>query len=160
MNDEKRTLFRPIGYWIKKADEALTSRIGEAQKANGLSRTEWQVINSLNKVHVATEEQLGETLHAFADAALLRDIIGSLVERGLVEREVSAAFSYRLSDRGRGVHEAALILQKEVRKQAVEGISETDYVTTVRVLEKLVENLTGGDAAQQGVAADGAAPRP
>ena len=44
------------------------------------------------------------------------------------------------------------MLQKGVRQEAVQGISEADYATTVRVLQRLVENLTGGDAAQAAAA--------
>lgn len=62
----------PIGYWIKKDDEALTTRINEAQEANGLSR------NLLQEVAVATREQLADTLHPFAAP----DALGTLLNTG------------------------------------------------------------------------------
>lgn len=142
----------PIGYWLKKADEALTTRINEAQQANGLTRTDWQVLNLLHEVAMATREQLADTLQPFVDADALGTLIERLVRRGLVEGEGSATAGYRLTDQGRRVHEAALMTQKEVRRQAVQGVSEADYATTIRVLQRLVENLTSGDPDQQPVA--------
>lgn len=145
----------PIGYWLKKADEMLTVRINEAQKANGLSRTDWQVLNVLHEAVTATREQLAEPLRPFADTGSLDEVIERLVRRGLIEGGDSAA-GYRLTGQGRRVHQAALDLQKEVRQQAVRGVSEADYLTTVRVLQRLVENLSGSDTGQQSVAADDA----
>jgi hypothetical protein len=37
----------PIGYWLKHTDELLTKHINNVQTANGVSRSPWQVLNSL-----------------------------------------------------------------------------------------------------------------
>lgn len=140
---EVRKPHLPIGYWIKKADEALTASINKAQEENDLSRTDWQVLNALQEMATTTREQLAEVLHPFADAATLGEIIDRLVSAGLVEGMGTAGAGYRLTGQGQRVYEAALRVQKEVRQQAVRGISEADYATTVRVLQQIVENLTG-----------------
>jgi len=145
---KERKLRLPIGYWLKKADEALTTRINEAQQANSLSRTDWQVLNSLHDVGPMTREQLGEPLRPFADANALAQVIERLVGRGLVEGEGTAAAAYRLTDQGRHVHGAALFLQKQVREQAIQGVSDADYATAIRVLQRLVTNLVGDDVAR------------
>lgn len=136
----------PIGYWLKKADELLTARINEAQDANGLSRTEWQILNLLHETSSASKSEIVEILSPFGDANALGAKVDSLVQRGLVEAEVSGTGTgtgkLRLSPQGREVHTVALEVQKRVRHQAVQGITEADYVTTVRVLQQIVANLS------------------
>lgn len=137
MSEQKRPHL-PIGYWLKKADELLTARIDEVQKANGLSRTEWQILNSLYEMSTASRSQIIELLSPFADAGRLGSTIDVLVDRGLIEEDDK---SLRLTDRGRNLHATALEVQIKIRQQAVQGITEADYVTTVRVLQQIVSNL-------------------
>ena len=133
-----------IGYWLKKADELLTARINEAQAANGLSRTEWQLLNTLPETQASSRMQIIEMLRPFADADVLHSTIDGLIRRGLVVEEAGTD-ELRLSSEGTKVHAAAFEVQKTVRRQAVQGISEADYLTTIRVLQTIVENLSGGD---------------
>ena len=39
----------PIGYFIKQADYLLTKGINEIQSSLGLTRTDWQILNSFNR---------------------------------------------------------------------------------------------------------------
>jgi DNA-binding MarR family transcriptional regulator len=153
MNEPKKPHL-PIGYWLKRADEVLTGRINEAQRANGLSRTEWQILNVLYEVGSATDEQLATPMRPFADVTSLREAVTGLGQRGLIAGNGSADDRYVLTTQGQRTHEAALALQKEVRQQAIKGISGADYATAIRVLQQIVENLGGEGAAQQGAAAD------
>lgn len=141
---EEKKPHLPIGYWIKKADEALTTRINAAQQANGLSRTGWQILNSLHEGVATTHEALATLLRPFGESDALREAIEQLVTRGLVEEDEGAGSDYRLTTDGQHVYEAALVLQREVRRQAVQGVDEADYAAAVRVLQRLVENLTAG----------------
>lgn len=133
----------PIGYWIKRADEALTARIDEAQAANGLSRTGWQILNALHEAGSMTHEQLAELLRPFAGTESLAEQIAHLAGRGLIESERDTT-AYRLTDRGRQVHADALTLQREIRRRAVQGVSEADYLTAIQVLQRIAENLSEG----------------
>ena len=133
----------PIGYWLKKADELLTARINEAQEANGLTRTGWQILNFLHETSTASGSQIIDVLKPFADADTLKATIDALARRGLVEEAGTQPGTLRLTDQGRALHAAALDVQMKVRRQAVQGISEADYVTTVRVLQQMVANLGG-----------------
>lgn len=48
--------------------EALTLRINDAQQANALTRTEWQILNVLRDAGEATAmEKLATTLRTFAN---------------------------------------------------------------------------------------------
>lgn len=137
----------PIGYWIKKADELLTERINEAQQTNGLTRTEWQILNSLYETSGATKAEIVELLRPFSSRPALEATVEKLIQHGLVEEDETGFGSVHLTVRGRDLHARALHVQQIVRRQAVEGITEVDYVTTVRVLQQIVENLSAlGDS--------------
>lgn len=144
----------PIGYWLKRADQVLTDRINEAQRAHGLSRTQWQILNVLAELGSATEEQLASPLRPFADRTALRELIAGLQQRGLVSGKGALDDRYVLTMQGHQTHEAALALQQAVRRQAMQAISAADYATTVQVLQRIVENLSGEGAAQPDAAAD------
>ena len=46
-----------------------------------------------------------------------------------------------LADVGKAQRETAFKLQSEVRRRAMQGISEQEYATVVDVLERMVKNL-------------------
>ncbi len=135
----------PIGYWLKRADELLTSSIDEAQRSNNLTRLEWQAINVIQKTGAASRQDVVQTLRAFANASAVDDVLYALVERAVVT--VSDSKEYTLTNAGRDLYGRALSAQKEIRLRAAIGITEDEYNTTVSVLRRLVENLASDSAA-------------
>jgi hypothetical protein len=90
-------------------------------------------------------EQIAELLRPFASTESLAEQIAHLAGRGLIESERDTT-AYRLTDRGRQVHADALATQREIRWRAVQGVSEADYLTAIRVLQRIVKNLGEGSA--------------
>ena len=129
---------RPIGYWLKRADQLLTERIDEAQRANGLTRLEWQALNVIREGEVVSDDDLALTLQPFADASVIKEMLAGLEGRGVIGQ---SGEGYELTEEGRERYDRALVLQRTIRQQAFEGISEADYEATLRVLHRLVENL-------------------
>lgn len=136
---------RPIGYWLKKVDGLLTARINEAQEANGLSRIEWQVLNVLHEAPDTSRTGIAQALEPFADGVALEPAVAGLLGRGLVEEEPGSG-KLRLTGQGKALHAAALETQKKVRERAMRGIDEADYMATLRVLQRMASNLSGGEA--------------
>jgi len=131
----------PIGYWIKQADNRLTAQINAAQSAHGVSRSEWQTLNTLKETGGAPREQIFETMRAFVDEPGFDGILRSLRERGWIEARASGEF--QLTEEGRRQYDIIFATQKEVRQRAMQGISEEDYLSAVRVLQQIVTNLGG-----------------
>ena len=134
---------RPIGYWLKRADTLLTSRVDAAQQGNGLSRLDWQVLNVVRDAGAASSGNVAAVLQPFADEARLSEAVNGLESRSLLQRDEGGA--YALTRAGTDVYEKALAAQQTVRRQAMAGITEEDYQTAVAVLERLVGNLEGDD---------------
>jgi DNA-binding MarR family transcriptional regulator len=132
---------RPIGLLLKRADALLTARIDAAQRANGLTRSEWQVLNLLHEWKSAPLLRLEEDMQAFLDGDELGERLQSLQQRGLVD--TGASGNVRLTGAGEHLHAVALAQQKQVREQATKGISADEYQKAIGVLERLVANLEG-----------------
>ncbi len=136
----------PIGYWLKQADNLLTEQINKAQAANGVSRFDWQVLNMLKETGSASRERIVETMRAFVDAHNFDEIMTRLIARGWVEQsKVSKTDTeeFQLTEDGRHQHEVIFAVQKKVRERAMQGISEEEYTTVIRVLQRIVSNLGG-----------------
>lgn len=136
----------PIGYWLKQADNLLTEQIDKAQAIHGVSRSDWQVLNVLKEIGSASRERIFETMHTFLDASNFNNIITHLIERGWIEqRKVTTTDmeEFQLTRKGQRQHEVIFATQKEVRQRAMEGISQEEYATVIRVLQRIVRNLGG-----------------
>lgn len=143
MNQDKGTQL-PIGYWLKQADNLLTEQIDQAQATHAVSRSEWQILNLLKESGHASREAIFATMRTFVDTASFDNIITSLVARGWVEAPAAAstgAEEFQLSAEGQRQHAVIFATQKEVRQRAMQGISQEDYATVVRVLQQMVSNL-------------------
>jgi DNA-binding MarR family transcriptional regulator len=142
MNQDAKSKL-PIGYWLKQADNLLTEQINKAQAAHRVSRFEWQVLNVLEEIGNASRERIFETMRAFVDARNLEEIITGLIARGWIERSKASQAELQLSEEGRRQHEVIFATQKEIRQRAMQGISEEEYATAIRVLQRIVNNLGG-----------------
>jgi DNA-binding MarR family transcriptional regulator len=129
---------KPIGYWLRRADQLLTTRIDEAQRANGLDRLDWQVLQVLGEGH-ASRARITEALHPFANFFTIDTVLKDFVRRGMIDG--SDATGFTLTPSGEALRERALALQSSIRERAVVGIRPEDYTTALAVLQRLVENL-------------------
>ena len=129
---------KPIGYWLKRADSLLTQRIDEAQRANGLSRLEWQALNVV-RAGPATAETVTDTLRPFADPELVTVTLAGLVGRHVVRSPDGRAFE--LTPEGQALFTRAAETQGEIRRRAMDGIGEAEYAAMLAVLQRFVANL-------------------
>jgi len=51
--------------------------------------------------------------------------------------------NFQLTDDGRRHHGIILTAQKQARERVVQGISEEEYTTVIRVLQRIISNLPG-----------------
>ena len=131
---------RPIGYWLKAADQAITARVDEAQCADGVTRLQWQVLNTIAEATHRTPDQIVAALHMFLDAPTLDTVLTDLRNHGWIAADTSGALS--LTEAGRQAHARILARQEEVRRQVMRGISADEYTTALQVLKRIVANLS------------------
>jgi DNA-binding MarR family transcriptional regulator len=134
----------PIGYWLKQADTLLTEQINKAHSTDGVSRSDWQVLNLLKETGGASRERIFETMRTFVEASNFDGMMSHLIERGWVERRMvskTGMEEFQLTEEGQRQHETIFARQKDIRQQAMQGISEEEYKTVIRVLQRIVANL-------------------
>jgi DNA-binding MarR family transcriptional regulator len=133
---------QPIGHWLKRADEVITEHVDRVLSDNGFTRFRWQVLNIVYQAGTITRGGVFDTMQTFIDARQLDEIIDGFIKEGwLVKRGEGDAAQLMLTDVGKAQRETAFKLQSEVRRRAMQGISEQEYATVVDVLERMVKNL-------------------
>jgi DNA-binding MarR family transcriptional regulator len=132
----------PIGYWLKHADEAITEHADRVLSNNGFTRLRWQVLNSVYEAGTITRSRVLDTMQTFIDARQLEELVEGFVQEGwLVKRGEGDAAELALTDAGKAQRDSVFKLQIEVRRRAMQGISEQEYATVINVLQRIVKNL-------------------
>jgi DNA-binding MarR family transcriptional regulator len=137
MSEQERQ--RPIGFWLKRADELLTKRIDDAQRSSGLTRLDWQALNVVRERGSASAEEVAAVLQSFADRQRVYETLSHLARRGAIVQSADARWS--LTEAGTSQYEGALAVQQQIRQRALTGITDAEYATAVSVLKRLVDNL-------------------
>ncbi|GAA1950882.1 hypothetical protein [Microbacterium aquimaris] len=126
---------RPIGFWLRALDAALTHEIDERLAAEGASRRDWTLLHTLDRSVDASNPPRrgpgrGRHLHHLAD-------------RGWIEQSSDGGWS--LTEAGRDAKHRLGGLVDGVRTRVIDAVGEADYDTTVRSLAAMTSAL-GGDA--------------
>jgi DNA-binding MarR family transcriptional regulator len=133
---------KPIGYWLKQADKVITEHVDRVLGDAGFTRFDWQVLNIVYQAGTITRDNVLETMQAFIDARRLDEIIDRFVRDGwLVKFGEGGAVQLTLTDAGKAKRENVFELQSEVRRRAMQGITEQEYAAVIDVLERVVKNL-------------------
>ena len=136
---------KPIGYWLKYADEVITEHVDRVLSDNGFTRFCWQVLNIIYQAGAITESGVFDTMQTFIDRQQLGEILDRFVEEGwLVKRGEGDGTQLTLTGAGKAKRETVFELQSEVRRRAMQGITEQEYATVIDVLERMVRNLEWG----------------
>jgi hypothetical protein len=134
---------QPIGFWTVRAGEAIRARTRGALHDIGVTQPEWWLLHQLSLQEgdvdrEATVEKIGhnDTPEAIVSA------IASAVDKGWI---VEAGSTLLFTDSGSQQFRRAFELQTTLQAERMQGITEDEFVTTIRVLQKTIENV-GGDA--------------
>lgn len=131
----------PIGYWLKHTDEVITKHVNDVLSEYGFTRFRWQVLNSIYEGAVSRRDVFN-TMQTFIDERQLDEIMDGFVREGwLVKRGVGDAVELALTDAGKTERETIFKRQSDVRRRALQGITDQEYTTVVDVLRRIVSNL-------------------
>ncbi|SRR6266496_2059949 len=133
---------QPIGYWLKHADEVITKHVNQVLSDCGFTRFRWQVLNIVYEAGTITRRDVFNTMKTFIDAGQLDEILDGFAKEGwLVKRGDGDATALELTDAGKTERETIFQLQSEVRRRAIQGITDLEYTTVIDVLQRMVKNL-------------------
>lgn len=132
----------PIGYWLKLADEAITTHADRVLRDNGFTRSRWQVLNTIHESGTISRAELFGRMKILIDVDQLNEVVAGFVREGwLLQRGEGDTTEYTLSDTGKAERETIFKLQSEVRRRAMQDVSEQEYLTVIDVLRRIVQNL-------------------
>jgi len=140
---ESKTSNLPIGFWLKKVDQLLTDRINHIQASNGVSRLEWQTLNTLFEREGGSKEDLHTILAPFTDKSTLSKILARFTELNWIDisNNDKGTIIYHLNSEGKQQHQRVFQAQQEARELTMKGITAEDYLTVIRTLEQIAANL-------------------
>ncbi|WP_103340291.1 MarR family winged helix-turn-helix transcriptional regulator [Amycolatopsis sp. CA-126428] len=126
---------KPLGWWLRHLHELLESSMARTLDAESLTRRHWQVLNTI-ALGARTPEQVDTAMAPFVTGeGSMAPKVADLRARGWVGQDDT------LTADGREAHTRVEERIKEFRAKAVEGISDDDYRTTLRTLERCAANL-------------------
>lgn len=129
----------PIGYFIKQSDDLLTKGINEIQSESGLTRTDWQILNSIAEKELTDKTELTTLMRPFADENSVNVILTKFKTHLLINEKDNKLF---LTEKGVELHKTCFEKQKLFRETAMLDITEQQYQQTISTLQKIIENLT------------------
>lgn len=128
---------KPIGYYLKTADNLLTEGINAIHKDLNITRTDWQILNSVQENPNIKRDDVAQLISEFTSYDEANQIIDALIERGIL----SESQSLSLTEEGKKLYQDCFERQTEFRLKATQNISEKEYIQTIETLEKIIENL-------------------
>lgn len=129
----------PIGYWIRLVDQLLNEGIDRIHAAYNLTRSQWQILNTIFEQSAIEEVELLAIMKPFMDSSKVKEIINQFKAKGLI---INTGNLISLSDKGKIQHANCFERQKEFRQQAMKDIPREDCQHTVQTLQRIVDNLS------------------
>lgn len=122
---------KPLGWWLRHVHELLETSMAQALDAESLTRLQWQVLNTIT-VGARTQAEIDVVMAPFGSTSTQA---ADLRERGWV------ADTGELTGEGREAHARVEARVKAFRTAVTDGVSDDDYRTTIRTLERCAANL-------------------
>ncbi|MGW1839769.1 MarR family winged helix-turn-helix transcriptional regulator [Streptomyces sp. NPDC002067] len=137
---------QPIGYWSWAAYRAVVTRTRGALAELGTTQPQWWILAQVAGAGTGrTRDEVTRLLRDYLDtgAAALVEEIDTTVARGWISEAADGRLT--LTPEGRAFHTRAAALQEELWAERHTGISDEEYRTTLKVLQRFIHN-TGGRA--------------
>jgi DNA-binding MarR family transcriptional regulator len=130
---------KPLGWYLKEADQLITISFEEEFDKHCITRFHWMILRIL-----AVKKELDINLHYndvkfFLSLDRLKGVIDNLETRGWVTSVKKD--TYKLTEVGHKHYTEVDSAYQEKLKQMMKGISEDEYNTTVKTLNNIVLNL-------------------
>ena len=130
-----------FGYWLKRLDKLIEATQERAFAEEKLTRRQWQVLHILSE-SPQDAARLTDAIRPFLGpgAVTLDEVTGELARRGWLTRDQAGRFA--LTAAGQAGHAAVDEQLNELfRSTFLAGLTQDDYYGTMRVLQRMTENL-------------------
>ncbi|MFJ7234660.1 MarR family winged helix-turn-helix transcriptional regulator [Streptomyces tendae] len=138
---------QPIGYWSWAAYKAVVTRTRAALAELGTTQPQWWVLAQVARADTPkTRVEVSGLLRNYLDAGpeTMESEIDATIAAGWITETASDGL-LSLTPEGRTFFEKAAALQDDLWTERHAGISDEEYLTTMKVLQRFIHN-TGGRA--------------
>ncbi|MFF0156129.1 MarR family winged helix-turn-helix transcriptional regulator [Streptomyces sp. NPDC005263] len=145
-HNDAELIQQPIGYWSWAAFKAVVTRTGGALARIGTTQPQWWVLARVARAHTLhTRDELTSLFRNYLDTG--SETMGWEIDRTIARGWITEDPEGRLSitAEGRAFYEKAAALQEELWAERHAGVSDEEYLTTLKVLQRFIHN-TGGRA--------------
>lgn len=145
-HSDAELLKQPIGYWSSAAAKAVVTRIRTALADVGLTQPQWWILAQAARAGTTpARDELTALLSGYLDTGAqgIASEIDTTVARGLLTEDAEGRLA--LTAEGRARYEKAATVQDYLWAERHAGISDEEYLTTLKVLQRFIHN-TGGTA--------------
>ncbi|UYQ66213.1 MarR family winged helix-turn-helix transcriptional regulator [Streptomyces peucetius] len=137
---------QPIGYWSWAAYKAVVTRTRTALAGIGITQPQWWVLAQVARADtVKTRDEVSRLLENYLDAGpeTMDAEIDTTITRGWITEDPEHRL--HITAEGRAFYDRAAALQADLWAERHTDISDEEYVTTLKVLQRFIHN-TGGSA--------------
>ncbi|MFF1874879.1 MarR family winged helix-turn-helix transcriptional regulator [Kitasatospora herbaricolor] len=138
---------QPVGYWTGEAHAAVIAFINAEQGKLGVTQRHWMTLNRLAIVEGGlTREGLAEALGRYmtpqiGDVSTYGVVLDDLVDRGWITPGPDGRLT--LTEAGHAGRAELLAIAPGVRDRIHEGIPDEEYVLALKVLRRMIANVSG-----------------
>ncbi|WP_336083141.1 winged helix DNA-binding protein [Nocardia sp. SSK8] len=131
---------RLIGYQVKRLDQLIEATFDQAAADAGMTRREWQVLNTLVRAPAAAAT-LQDALRPFWETTTesVAALTAALTTRGWLTRDTDARFA--LTEAGVTAHTRAARAVAAIRERMTTGISRAEFDALTTTLARMIGNL-------------------
>ncbi|MFD7166499.1 MarR family winged helix-turn-helix transcriptional regulator [Streptomyces violascens] len=140
-HDDAGLATQPIGYWSWAASNAVVTRILGMLAEQGLTQPQWWILNQTTTPRPRAEVVTMLQGYLEVGSTAIADGIDELVVRGLLTQDVDEHIE--LTGTGRELRERTAARQGEMRELIHAGITDEEYVRTLKVLQRMIHNVDG-----------------
>jgi hypothetical protein len=130
---------QPIGFWTARAAQAIRARTRGALAETGLSQPEWWVLHqlSLHPDGMPRADMLA-TIGPNDTPEAIDEAIAAAADKGWLTEQKSVLFP---TDAGAAQFDRGAATQRMLQAERMQGITEDEYVTTITVLQRTIDNV-------------------
>lgn len=143
-HDDAELIRQPIGYWSWAAYDAVVSRTRGALAELGTTQPQWWALAQVALAEqVKTRDEVTGILRGYLSVGedLLSEEIDTVIVRGWMTQDPEGRLE--ITAGGREFFDEAAGLQKELRDERHAGVSDEEYLITLKVLQRFIHNVGG-----------------
>jgi DNA-binding MarR family transcriptional regulator len=129
---------KPIGWYLKEADQQMTTYINEGFRKLDITRFHWMLLRNISERKSVNTQQFYLEVKHYVTEQQFREIVQSLITRGWVAEDDNYNCSFTTV--GEVIFQEITEIQQVRTAQIMQGISEDEYAQIINLLSKIIRN--------------------